>query len=131
MDTVSVIISIMTRKQLIAYNFKRLRNGLDLTQAELAEKVGVSTGYVGKVEAGKADSFGTQAEEKWSRFFGVPLYELLLPPEVINAFGLLREILKYDPKIIPQIYKLLPILGESNEERSEAPPLPTNNEGVA
>ena len=56
--------------EVIARNFRRIRQNLGLTQERAAELGDVTTGYVGKVETA-AVSFGTRAQQKWSKIFGV------------------------------------------------------------
>ncbi len=62
--------------EVIARNFRRIRQNLGLTQEGTAELGGVTTGYVGKVETA-AVSFGTRAQQKWSKLFGVDRTEFL------------------------------------------------------
>ncbi len=66
----------------IAINFKRLRVEAGYpTQPALAKAFGVTAGYIGQLESGKA-SFGTEAQEKWARRFGVSRHELLKPLDI-------------------------------------------------
>ena len=54
--------------EVIAWNFRRIRQSLGLTQEQTAGLGDVTTGYVGRVEIG-AVGFGTQAQQKWARLF--------------------------------------------------------------
>jgi transcriptional regulator with XRE-family HTH domain len=75
----------------IAWNFVRIREGLGLTQAKAAELGGATVGYVGKIETA-AVSFGTRAQQKWSRLFGVDRTEFLRRPEAgIAVIGAVTE----------------------------------------
>jgi transcriptional regulator with XRE-family HTH domain len=65
---------------IIAWNFIRIRKSLGLTQEEAAELGKTITSYVGKVEIG-AVSFGTRAQQKWSKIFKVARTEFLKHPE--------------------------------------------------
>ncbi len=64
----------------IAWNFIRIRERLDLTQEAAAALAEVTVGYVGKVETA-AVSFGTRAQQKWSKIFHVDRTEFLRKPE--------------------------------------------------
>ena len=64
----------------IAYNFIRIREGLDLTQQEAADLAETTVSYVGKIETA-AVSFGTRAQQKWSRIFKVDRTEFLKRPK--------------------------------------------------
>jgi transcriptional regulator with XRE-family HTH domain len=64
----------------IAWNFVRIRERLGLTQEQAAEQGDVTASYVGKVETA-AVSFGTRAQQKWARIFGVGRPEFLKRPE--------------------------------------------------
>jgi len=71
----------------IAWNFIRIRERLGLTQEQTAVKGDVSVGYVGKVETA-AVSFGTRAQQKWSRIFNVDRAEFLKRPDIgIRVIG--------------------------------------------
>ncbi len=71
----------------IAWNFVRIRERLGLTQEQTAVKGDVSVGYVGKVETA-AVSFGTRAQQKWSRIFSVDRTEFLKRPDIgIRVIG--------------------------------------------
>lgn len=75
----------------IAWNFVRIREGLGLTQAKAAELGGATVGYVGKIETA-AVSFGTRAQQKWSRLLGVDRTEFLRRPEAgIAVIGAVTE----------------------------------------
>ncbi len=75
----------------IAWNFIRIRESLGLTQAKAAGLDGTTVGYVGKIETG-AVSFGTRAQQKWSRLFGVDRTEFLKRPEAgIAVIGAVTE----------------------------------------
>ena len=64
----------------IAWNFIRIREGLCLTQQKAADLGEATVGYVGKIETA-AVSFGTRAQQKWSRIFKVDRTEFLKRPE--------------------------------------------------
>ncbi len=71
----------------IAWNFVRIRDRLGMTQEQTAELGGVSVGYVGKVETA-AVSFGTRAQQKWSRIFNVDRTDFLKRPDMgIRVIG--------------------------------------------
>ena len=75
----------------IAWNFIRIRERLGLTQEQTAELGGVTVGYVGKVETA-AVSFGTRAQQKWSRIFNVDRTEFLKRPDIgIRVIGVVME----------------------------------------
>ena len=75
----------------IAWNFVRIRESLGLTQAKAAELGGATVGYVGKIETA-AVSFGTRAQQKWSRLLGVDRTELLRRPEAgVAVIGTVTE----------------------------------------
>jgi transcriptional regulator with XRE-family HTH domain len=76
---------------LIAWNFIRIREGLCLTQAKAAEVGDVSTGYIGKVETA-AVSFGTKAQQKWSRIFNIDRTEFLKRPDAgVAVVGVIAD----------------------------------------
>lgn len=75
----------------IAWNFVRIRESLGLTQAKAAELGGATVGYVGKIETA-AVSFGTRAQQKWSRLLGVDRTEFLRRPEAgLAVIGAVTE----------------------------------------
>jgi len=75
----------------IAWNFVRIRESLGLTQAKAAEMGGTTVGYVGKIETA-AVSFGTRAQQKWSRLLAVDRTEFLRRPEAgIAVIGAVTE----------------------------------------
>ena len=75
----------------IAWNFVRIRESLGLTQAKAAALGGATVGYVGKIETA-AVSFGTRAQQKWSRLLGVDRTEFLRRPEAgLAVIGAVTE----------------------------------------
>jgi len=75
----------------IAWNFVRIRESLGLTQAKAAEMGGTTVGYVGKIETA-AVSFGTRAQQKWSRLLAVDRTEFLRRPDAgIGVVGAVTE----------------------------------------
>jgi len=64
----------------IAWNVIRIREGLGLTQAQVAEMGNVIVSYVGKIESAKV-GFGTRAQQKWSKILGVDRTEFLRRPD--------------------------------------------------
>jgi len=75
----------------IAWNFIRIRESLRLTQEQAAESGGVTVGYVGKVEIA-AVSFGTRAQQKWSRIFNVDRTEFFKRPDIgILVIGVVMD----------------------------------------
>ncbi len=76
---------------IIAWNFIRIRESLGLTQEQTAELGGVTVGYVGKVETA-AVSFGTRAQQKWSRIFNVDRTEFFRRPDIgIRVTGVIMD----------------------------------------
>jgi hypothetical protein len=75
----------------IAWNFIRIREGLDLTQQKAANLGETTVGYVEKIETA-AVGFGTRAQQKWSRIFKVDRTEFLKRPEVgIKVTGIVTD----------------------------------------
>ena len=75
----------------IAWNFIRMREALGLTQEKTAELAGVTVGYIGKLETA-AVSFGTRAQQKWSRLLNVERPEFLRRPDVgIRVIGVVMD----------------------------------------
>ena len=75
----------------IAWNFIRIREGLGLTQERTAELGGVTVGYVGKLET-SAVSFGTRAQQKWSRLFNVDRTQFFRRPDIgIRVIGVVMD----------------------------------------
>jgi transcriptional regulator with XRE-family HTH domain len=75
----------------IAWNFIRIRERQGLTQERAAELGGVTVGYVGKLETA-AVSFGTRAQQKWSRIFNVDRTEFLTRPDIgIRVIGVVMD----------------------------------------
>lgn len=56
-------------------NIRKLRVKNKLTQAQLAEKIGFSTNYVGMIERAERDTNLSNAY-KFARVFGVEVFEL-------------------------------------------------------
>ena len=68
-------------QQIYVSNIKRLRLTQNLSQAELAERVGISVTFMCSIETGKKwGSFQTLADIATA--LGVEPYELLLPPNI-------------------------------------------------
>jgi transcriptional regulator with XRE-family HTH domain len=75
----------MTEKELqkiFSDNIKKFRMRLNLTQRELAQKIGVSTNFVNDLEAKKKWA-SPATMVKFANIFGIQVYELLKPPETI------------------------------------------------
>jgi transcriptional regulator with XRE-family HTH domain len=60
-----------SHREMVAYNFKRLRIKNDWTQEECAKRGGVGQSYISQVESGKYKGFGIESEKKWAKIFGV------------------------------------------------------------
>lgn len=72
-------------RMLLAKNLKRARNGLNLTQQELAEKCSLSTNYLATIEiGGKFPSSDTL--DKLASSLGLKPYQLFLDDGDIEAF---------------------------------------------
>lgn len=71
----------------LVHNMKRLRDKLDITQAELAERAEISSGYVGEIEMGH--KFPTpEVLERLAEALEVRPFRLLMSPEdVADAAG--------------------------------------------
>ncbi len=68
-------------QQIYISNIRRLRLAQHLSQAELAEKIGISDSFMSLIETGKKwGSFQTLADIATA--LGVEPYELLLPPNI-------------------------------------------------
>jgi transcriptional regulator with XRE-family HTH domain len=73
--------------QLLVRNMKRYRILLGITQAELAEKAGISVGYVGEVEMGRKYP-SPEKFEGIALALGVRPFRLIMGPEdVTDAMG--------------------------------------------
>lgn len=73
--------------QLLVRNMKRHRVLLGITQAELAERAGISVGYVGEVEMGRKFP-SPEKLEGIARALGLRPFRLLMGPEdVTDAMG--------------------------------------------
>lgn len=109
----------MTRKQIVAFNFKRIRKSLGWTQAQAAEKYGCSVGYVGRIESAKVDSFGTTAMEKWALLFNVDRSEFLKREDDILDEEMVRvvERMKKHPEIREALDKISQTLVAPYEDR--------------
>lgn len=71
--------SIVAVRKRVAENVKRLRAGVDLTQEQLAERAGLATRHLQKVEAGTVNAtFKTVAA--LASGLGVDVGELFAPP---------------------------------------------------
>jgi transcriptional regulator with XRE-family HTH domain len=70
----------MTLNERIAANLKLYRNAQNLTQEQLAQRSGLSRGYIGKIERGQVnitiDAVGMLADG-----LGVDAYQLAVEPE--------------------------------------------------
>lgn len=74
----------MNTKQLVAFNFRRLRLANGWTQEQCAAKGGVSAGYIGKIESRNIkSSWGPDSEAKWSVIFNVQPFEFYKSPELV------------------------------------------------
>ncbi len=113
------------RLEIIGYNFKRLRKARGWTQQEAAKAGGVNQAYISKIETGEVESFGSEAEVKWSDVFGVGVSEFFkpfVPHEIeVELTKLQSEIIRLGGKrAAERIIKALPILfGEEHFESGE------------
>ncbi len=72
---------------LLVLNMKRYRTLLGITQAELAERAGMSVGYVGEVEMGRKFP-SPEKLEAIAKALGLRAFRLLMGPEdVTDAMG--------------------------------------------
>ncbi len=75
----------------IAWNFRRLRKQLGLTQEQAAAKGNCNVSYIGKVETVKV-SFATRAQIKWARILKTDRSEFLRRPEIgVRVTGVVVE----------------------------------------
>lgn len=66
-------------KRLLAKNIKRLRKARELSQGALAQKVGVSPGYISHLENGESTVFiGAEKLDKFAAALGVSVAELFM-----------------------------------------------------
>jgi transcriptional regulator with XRE-family HTH domain len=73
--------------QLLIRNMKRNRSLLGISQAELAERAGVSAGYIGEVEVGRKFPSALKLEAI-ARGLGLRPYRLFMGPEdLADAVG--------------------------------------------
>ena len=73
--------------RLLVRNMKRYRIVLGISQAELAERAGISVGYVGEVEMGRKFP-SPEKLEAIARVLGLRPFRLLMGPEdVTDAMG--------------------------------------------
>ena len=73
--------------RLLVRNMKRYRILLGITQAELAERAGISVGYVGEVEMGRKYP-SPEKFEGIARALGLRPFRLIMGPEdVTDAMG--------------------------------------------
>ncbi len=85
MDFYHVLVTELHR--LLFRNMKRYRKFLGITQAELAEKAGISVGFVGEVEMGRKFP-SPEKLEGIAKALGVRAFRLLMGPEdVTDAMG--------------------------------------------
>ncbi len=75
----------------IAWNFRRLRERLGLTQEQAAEIGNCNVSYIGKVETAKV-SFATRAQTKWARILKTDRSEFLRRPDIgVRVKGVVME----------------------------------------
>ncbi len=75
----------------IAWNFRRLRERLGLTQEKAAELGNCNVSYIGKVETAKV-SFATRAQVKWARILRTDRSEFLKKPDIgVRVKGVVVE----------------------------------------
>jgi transcriptional regulator with XRE-family HTH domain len=72
---------------LLVRNLKRYRTLLGITQAELAEKAGISVGYVGEVEMGRKFPSPEKLEALAKALELRPFRLLMGPQDVTDAMG--------------------------------------------
>lgn len=84
----------MSEQQIVAYNFKRLREERGWTQDQLAAMRRVSQNYIAQIEGNHCD-FGARARKKWANTFGVDATEFFKLPrdsyKINPAFNTVRE----------------------------------------
>jgi len=90
----------MTRAERIGYNFRRLKQARGWTNAEAARRGECGVNYISQVE-GALISFGTRAQEKWAKIFGVDVKEFFREPSemypddeltILSLYRTLKEI---------------------------------------
>lgn len=69
-------------ENIVADNIKNIRQFREMSQAELAEAIDVSTGYIGVIETGKKFP-SLEVMEKIAEVLSVPLYRLFQSDEDI------------------------------------------------
>ena len=73
--------------EILFKNMKRYRKLLGITQAELAERAGISVGYVGEVEMGRKFP-SAEKLEGIARALGLRPFRLLMgPDDITDAMG--------------------------------------------
>ena len=101
-------------------SIRKKRRELGLTQTELAKKVGVTVGYIGKIEIGQKPSLFILF--RIGNVLGIPSTEIIKEDtEMITALMGLRDKLgdydkefsKLPPKVKIVLLKLAPIIEES------------------
>jgi transcriptional regulator with XRE-family HTH domain len=89
-------------RELLAKNLKEKRRSSGLTQAELAEKVNVSTHHIGMLEI--AHNFPTlDLVERIADALGIEIYELFVGPLSPDPFSPKEELEKLRRTIIEEI----------------------------
>lgn len=75
----------MSEQEIVAFNFKRLREERGWTQDKLASLQNVSQNYIAQIEGNHCD-FGVRARKKWAKFFGIDTSEFFkIPPRVESS----------------------------------------------
>lgn len=86
----------------IAWNFRRLRERLGLTQEQAAEIGDCNVSYIGKVETAKV-SFSTRAQTKWARILKTDRSEFLKRPDIgVRVKGVVMEKGIISPQAAPK-----------------------------
>jgi transcriptional regulator with XRE-family HTH domain len=67
----------MSPKRKMSATIRKLRERQNMTQAELAEKVRVTQGYISQLEAGTKKELGAKIAMRLADALGVPVTELL------------------------------------------------------
>jgi len=78
----------MTELEILAKNVKRYRNVRGLKQSELAEKIGISSDYMCKIENAKTDNIGSKYLFRICRELKIELVQLFMedPEELFLKF---------------------------------------------
>ncbi len=103
----------MNIKKQLGAKIKRLRTKHELTQEQLAEKIGIATRTVCGIENGE-NFVKAETLEKLCETFGITCFELFASDHIKPRNELLEEIIsdinEFDEKGLETVYKLVKIL---------------------